>query len=342
MRRYLWAISIAACSAMMPAQSLAAKPAPAEATGVKAKSTWVVPRTVDGQPDLQGVWSNASNIPLERPKALGSKEFYTPEELAALRAVKTGRSPDIAPIPEAHYDLSQFGLDNKWVKVAPNLRTSLIAGPEGRVPPYTPEAAQRVAARAVYRREHLYDSAQDRSLSERCIMWGNEGAPMLPQGYNSNLQIFQSAHTVAILQEMIHDVRIIPLDNRPHLAAGVEQWAGDSRGHFEGNTLVVDTTNFNREKEFRGSTDRLHVTERFTRTGPDALVYQFTVEDPATWTKPWSGEVPMVHANGRIYEYACHEGNLGMPDILSGARAEEKKAAEKMEEAKKRAAEAGQ
>ena len=324
MRRYLLAISIAVCSVMTLGQSVAAKPGPA----AKTKSTWAVPRTVDGQPDLQGVWSNASNIPLERPKELGAKEFYTEAEAKEAEEGRGDRAPDRVVLPEAHYDMNQFGLANKYVHMAPNLRTSLVVGQEGRVPPLTPEAAKRVAARAANTREHLFDSYEYRGLSERCIIWGNEGAPMLPQGYNSNLQIFQSAGTVAILQEMIHDVRLIPLDKTPHLTEEIQQWAGDSRGHWEGDTLVVETANFTGRTALRGASDRLHVTERFTRTGPDSVVYQFTMDDPSTWTKAWSGEVPMTKANGRIYEYACHEGNLGLPNILKGARAEERRGPE--------------
>ena len=191
------------------------------------------------------------------------------------------------------------------------------------MPPLLPEQAKRVAARAAFNREHLFDGPENRGLAERCILWGSEGPPMLPVGYNANLQIFQNADHVAILQEMIHDARMIPTNNQPHLS-GVRQWFGDSRGHWDGDTLVVDTTNFTDRTAFRGSTEKLHVTERFTRVNANTIIYQFTVEDPAAWAKPWSGEVPMLRTAGPIFEYACHEGNLGMPNILSGARAEEK------------------
>jgi hypothetical protein len=299
-----------------------AKPLP----DAKTKTAWNVPRTPDGHPDLQGVWSNASLTPLERPKQLGAKEFYTEEELAALKARPGGtRASDRAPTVEAHYDLSQFGLDSSQFKLAKNLRTSIIVGSDGRVPPLLPERAKVVAARAAYNREHLFDGPENRGLAERCILWGSEGPPMLPVGYNANLQIFQNADHVAILQEMIHDARVIPTNRQPHLSSGVRQWFGDSRGHWEGDTLVVDTTNFNDKTAFRGSTENLHVTERFTLTAQNTILYQFTVEDPAAWAKPWSGEVPMLRTTDRIFEYACHEGNLGMPNILSGARAEEKK-----------------
>ncbi len=292
----------------------------------KTKAVWTVPRTPDGHPDLQGVWSNASLTPLERNKELGAKEFYTETELAELKARPGGtRAPDRAPTVEAHYDLSQFGLDSSQFKLAKNLRTSIIVGPAGRVPPLLPEQAKKVAARTAYNREHLFDGAENRSLSERCILWGSEGPPMLPVGYNANLQIFQNADNVVIMQEMIHDARVIPTGKQVHLSAGIKQWFGDSRGHWEGDTLVVDTTNFTGKTAFRGSSENLHVTERFTRVDADTILYQFTVEDATAWAKPWSGEVPMLRTTDRIFEYACHEGNLGMPNILSGARAEEKK-----------------
>ena len=288
---------------------------------VKTNTSWNVPRTADGHPDLQGTWSYASNTPLERPRELGNQEFYTEEELATKQGQK--RAADMAPVVEAHYDLSQFGLDNSWSKLAKNLRTSIVVGSDGRIPAMLPAAAAKAAARTAYNREHLYDSAENRSLSERCILWGTEGPPMLPLGYNANLQIFQTADELAVLQEMIHDARMIPFYAKPHLPASVKQWFGDSRGHWEGDTLVVDTTNYAAKTAFRGSGEKLHVTERFTRAGAETLVYQFTVEDPDTWDKPWSGEVPMRRINERIFEYACHEGNLGMPNILSGARAQE-------------------
>ncbi len=178
-------------------------------------------------------------------------------------------------------------------------------------------------------RGHEFDGPENRGLAERCIIWGAEGPPMLPIGYNSNLQIMQGEGYVAIMQEMIHDVRIIPTDGRPHVASSVRELMGDSRGHWEGNTLVVDTTNFTDRTAFRGSSENLHVVERFTRTDADTVLYQFTVDDPSTWAAPWSAEVPLAKIDGPIFEYACHEGNYGMPNNLSGARAEEKKLAEK-------------
>jgi hypothetical protein len=293
----------------------------------QAAKTWTPPRTPDGKPDLQGVYSNASVIPLERPKDLGSKEFFTKEEAEAYAAKVMAQKEVVAPgtYGDVHYSMAQFGLEKGQSKVASTIRTSLIVGPEGRVPPLLPAAQARVAARAAANKGHEFDGPENRSLGEQCILWPNEGPPMLPEGYNSNLQIVQGEGYVAVMQEMIHDVRIIPTDGRPHLPADVHQLMGDSRGHWEGNTLVVDTTNFTDRTAFRGSSENLHVVERFTRTDPDTVTYQFAVSDPSTWEKSWSGEVVMTKIAGPIFEYACHEGNYGMPNNLSGARAEEKK-----------------
>ena len=161
-------------------------------------------------------------------------------------------------------------------------------------------------------------------MSERCLLWASAGPPMLPTGYNNNYQIVQIPGYVVILVEMIHDARVIPLDGRPHLGPGVRQWLGDSRGHWEGNTLVVDTTNFNGKAAFRGSGENLHLSERFTLTDTDTIRYEFTVDDPTTFTRPWSAEIPMRKTHGPMYEYACNEGNYALADILAGARAEEK------------------
>jgi hypothetical protein len=168
------------------------------------------------------------------------------------------------------------------------------------------------------------DGPEDRPLAERCILWPTAGPPMLPSGYNNNYQILQTPRQVVILVEMIHDVRIIPLDARPHASPNIRQWLGDSRGRWEGNTLVVTTTNFTNKTNFRGSSENLRLTERFTRLDADTINYEFTVDDPTTFTKPWTAAVPMTKAEGPIFEYACHEGNYGMTNLLSGARAEEK------------------
>ena len=284
-------------------------------------------RTPDGQPDLQGIWTNLNNVPLERPKGLGAKEVYTQAELDAI--AKKPFQGDRAVLPEAHYDLSQFGLDANQGKAAPNLRTSLIVGPEGTVPPLTPEARQRLAAAAAKLKGHEFDGPENRPIGERCIVWPKEGPPMLSSSYNNDMQIVQAPGYVAILMEMIHDVRIIPTDGSPHAPASVRQWLGDSRGHWEGNTLVVDTTNFKEGFSFRGSTANIHVIERFTRSSDTTITYEFTVDDPATWTQPWSGQMQMAKIPGPMFEYACHEGNYGMANNLSGERALEAQAAAK-------------
>jgi hypothetical protein len=297
--------------------------------GVLAAEAYVVPRTPDGKPDLQGIWTNATVTPLERPRELGAREVYTDEEMEAVRKAAA------EPVPtaqrggtEAHYDFTQFGLDRTQAQIAFSKRTSLIVGPEGRVPPPLPAAQQRAADRAAANKGHEFDGPESRPFQERCIIWANEGPPMLPPGYNSYLQIVQSPGYVTILQEMIHDARVIPIDGRPHLPAGVRRWQGDSVGRWEGDTLVVDTTNFTEKTRFRGSSGALHVVERFTRVDENTIKYEFTVDDPSTWAKAWSAEMPLAKDKGPIYEYACHEANYGMPNNLSGARAVEKKAEE--------------
>ena len=320
-------------SAPLAAQSqVTAKPAP-------ASKGWTMPRTPDGKPDLQGTYSNATNVPVARPANLGAKEFYTDEADKAASAQAGGRGgrggaarPAAAADPEGnglavHYDTSQFGLGGPTVKRAASLRTSIITGPEGRVPALTPEAAKRAADRRTFQQVHQWDSAETRPLAERCITWGFEGPPMMPVGYNSTLQIVQGQGFVGIVQEMIHDTRVIPTDGRPHGPADVRRWMGDSTGHWEGDTLVVETVNFEPRMAIQGNavSDVAKVTERFTRVDADTVLYQFTVDDPKTWVKSFSGEYNMVKIDGSVYEYACHEGNYGMANNLSGARATEKK-----------------
>jgi len=307
--------------------AFAAKPAPgAPATATAAPSM----RTADGQPDLQGYWTNTTVTPLERPKDLGDKAFFTPEEADAYakRQLATPEPTGPGTYADVHYNMAQFGLEKSQSKVVANVRTSLITDPpDGRVPPIIPEARKRNDDRAAKNKGHEFDGPENRGLAEQCIIWGNEGPPMIPVGYNSNLQIVQGPGYVAILQEMIHDVRVIPTDGSPHVSSNVRQWMGDSRGHWEGDALVVDTTNFTDKTAFRGSSENLHVVERFRRADADTILYQFTVDDPSTWTHSWSAEIPMTKIAGPIFEYACHEGNYGMANNLSGARAEEKKKA---------------
>jgi hypothetical protein len=318
-------------AAVLAAAALTIVPVSAWGQAAEGSGKYIAPRTADDRPDLQGYWTNGSITPLERPAELGDKAYYTDEEFAKeLTRVRQVAAEETEPGTQAdvHYDLSQFGLQ-RGADVVTNHRTSLIVDPaNGRIPAMKPEAQKRNADRNAYRQQHLYDGPEFRGLAERCILWGAEGPPMLPVGYNSNLQIVQSENHVAILQEMIHDARLIPLDNRPHPDGSVQQWFGNSVGHWEGETLVVDTKNFTDQTAFRGSSANLHVVERFTRVGPDTIRYEFTVDDPDTWDRPWSAEVPMSRIEGPIYEYACHEGNYGLPNILSGMRATERTAAE--------------
>ena len=331
----------------IPAVVLAAVlPAPLPVVGQATSSaakTWTPPRTPAGRPDLQGLWTMATFTPLERPAHLAGKEFFTEEEAAELRRVFTAEGVD--PLARTaineedeekrrnrlrqskesiHYD-NAIWLATTRPKGLSSRRTSLIVDPpDGRIPPLTPEAKKREADRAAARG---FDSHETRPLAERCIVWRHEGPPMLPPSYNDVLQIFQAPGYVAILQEMSNNgVRIIPLDGRPHLPANIRQFPGDSRGRWEGDTLVVDTTNFTDKTHFRGSTEALHVVERFTRVDADTILYEFTVEDPTSWTKPWSAEIPMMKTEGPLYEYACHEGNYDLSNILRIARALEKEA----------------
>jgi hypothetical protein len=283
-------------------------------------------RTPDGHPDLEGIWTSASVVPLERPANLKGKEFFTEQEAAenAKRVLGISSWERLGSQAPEHYNMSQYGLDLSQAKVASTLRTSLIVGPDGRVPPFTPEAQKRNAERAARNRGHQFDGPENRPLQERCLVYSTEGPPMLPAAYNSNLQIVQEAGHVAILQEMIHAARVIPTDGSAHLPAGIRLWSGDSRGHWEGDTLVVDTTNFTDKTAFRGSTAGLHLVERFTRLDKDTMVYEFTAEDPATWVRPWTAQIQLARIEGPIFEFACHEGNLGIANTLSGARAAEK------------------
>ena len=294
---------------------------------------WTLPRTADGQPDLEGIWSNATLTPLERPKGLGAKEFYTDQEFAefARRAKQgiVGKEAELgAANPQAlRYDLSLYGFDITKSTFASTKRTSLIVGVEGVVPPMLPEARKRAADRAAKNKGHEFDSYANRPLQERCIVMGQERNPMLP-GVNDNnlLQIVQGPGYVGLLHEINHSTRFIPIDGRPHLPQNIRQYQGDSVGHWEGNTLVVDTTNFTDLTPFRGSGEKLHLVERFTRVADDSIIYQFTAEDSTTWDKPWSAEIPMGRNKGPIYEWGCHEGNTMISTILNGARVQEEEA----------------
>jgi hypothetical protein len=296
----------------------------------QAPKSYTPPRTPFGQPDLQGVWTNTTITPLERPKDLGDKAVFTPEEAARYEKETNQRNDtdnrESSPEADVNRAYNQFWWD-RGTKVVGGLRTSLIVDPpDGRIPPLTEAAQKSMAALIASNREHSTDGPENRLLQERCLNWPTAGPPMLPSFYNNEYQIVQSPGSVAIVIEMIHDVRIIPLDGRPHLPSNIRQWMGDSRGHWDGNTLVVDTTNFTEKTRFRGADENLHLTERFTRVSPDVVLYEFTVDDPTAFTKPWTARIPMRQAKGPVFEYACHEGNYAMVDILAGARTAERKA----------------
>jgi len=295
-----------------------------------APKNWTPPRTAFGQPDLQGVWTNVTITPLERPVELGTKQFFTPEEAAKYERETNQRNNadnrESNPVADVNHAYNQFWWD-RGTKVASGLRTSLIIDPaNGRIPPLLPEAQKRMEEETSYARAHSTDGPENRALTERCLLWPTAGPPMLPSFYNNDYQIVQTSNAVAIVVEMIHDVRIIPLDGRPHLPGNIRQWLGDSRGHWEGNTLVVDTTNFTNKTRFHGADENLHLTERFTRVSPEMVLYEFTVDDPTVFTRPWSAQVPMTKTKGPVFEYACHEGNYAMVDMLAGARKAEQKA----------------
>jgi len=299
----------------------------------QAPKKWTAPRTPDGQPDLQGFWTNSSYSPLERPKNV-TKEFYSKEEALELeKKAAEQETEQTAPgtVADVHYDFTQFALDRNQSAHALNLRTSLIIDPaDGRLPPLTAEGEKRAADRAeAAKLVGRWDSAQSNELDDRCMIFVGAGPPMLPAGYNSNYQIVQAPGYVMILFEQNHDVRVIPLDGRPHIPRNMRQWTGDSRGRWDGNTLVVETTNFNGKNPLRGSSENLRVVERFTRLDADTIDYKFTVEDESTWTRPWTAALPLKKTVGPLFEHACHEGNYGLYNTLVGARLEEKKAAEK-------------
>jgi hypothetical protein len=284
------------------------------------------------------VWDYRTITPLERPSALSGKQFLTEDEAAVFEREENRRQNrdlidpakgglqyppgGIVPYNEFWYDRGNSVVDSK--------RTSLIVDPpDGRLPPLTPKGQKYADASAADDRETqlgriLADSYEDRPLSERCIL-SSGTLPIIPGPYNNNIRIIQSDGFVAILNEMIHEHRIIPLDKRPHLAQNMRRWLGDSRGHWEGDTLVVDTTNFSEKFNFRGASSTLHVVERFTRIGAETLQYEFRVEDPTIWTRPWTAVIPMRKSSEEMYEYACHEGNFALKNVLAGARAQERR-----------------
>ena len=296
------------------------------------------PRTAWGHPDLQGVWDFRTITPMERPEDLAGKEFLTTEEAAELeevRAAENAARDDQEP-DDIVGNYNTFWFD-RGDSVIGTRRTALVIDPpDGRIPALTPEAERSRAAMTEARKNTgpheptpggWVDDLGPNGLQVRCITGFNSGPPMTPGAYNNNVQVLQTPDAVVLLNEMNHNVRVVPLDGRPHI--GLRQWTGDSRGYWEGETLVVETTNFIRETSFMrgGASADLHLTERFTRVSPQVLLYEATIDDPATWTRPWKYEVPMQWNPEPLYEYACHEGNYAMEVILAGARAEEAEAA---------------
>ena len=300
---------------------------PVPLAGQAPAAAWTPPRTPWNEPDLQGIWDFATITPLERPSELAGKEVFTEEEAAEFERQTLERRNQDRRDGGAQADVARAYNQFWWdygTKVIGTKRTSLIVDPpDGKIPPLTPEGQKRAEARDAIR-GRLAEGPEDRSLAERCILGFNAGPPMAPSAYNNNVQIFQIPGYVVLLNEMVNDARIVSLNGRPHLPPDIRQWKGDSRGRWQGDTLVVDTSNFRDETNFRGASRNLQVVERFTRIDAHTLLYEFTVEDPTTWTRPWSAAVPMKKTDGPIFEYACHEGNYGMFNLLAGARAEEK------------------
>ena len=341
LRAFVTAISVAC---LVPA------PAAGQGQAQSDTETWTLPRTPDDQPDLQGYWTTQTFTPLERPEYLAGKEFFTEEETAALQQQLTAEG--VNPVARSainfeeaearekrlrqtqeniHYD-NAIWLGTSVPKGLSSRRTSLITDPpNGRIPPLTPKGAAQVAADQTRRQQRLthFDSYETRPLMERCIVWTHEGPPILPPAYNDIHQIFQTPDYVVLFTELAANApRIIPLDGRPHLPDTIRQFVGDSRGHWEGDTLVVESTNFVERRSHRGSTKFRRVVERFTRVAPDTIRYEFTIDDPTVWTRSWSGEVPMLRTAGPMFEYGCHEGNHDIRHILEIHRNLDKQAAD--------------
>ena len=293
-----------------------------------------VPQTPWGAPDLQGTWDFRTITPLQRPEDLGDKAFLTEEEAAQREKSAVDRAVRLwnkdAQRTEAGGNVG--GYNNFWMDQGTNIigtrRTSLIVDPpNGRLPDVTEAGRERAAAGRGSFGDDLPESYVDLSNADRCMTGFNAGPPITPGGYNQNMQLFQTEDYVVLLTEMVHTVRVVPLDGRPALDAGVRQWSGDSRGHWDGETLVVETANFDAKRGWRGSTPGMRLVERFTRVNEDTLLYEFTAIDPDTWVIPWTVELPMRRNELPLFEYACHEGNYAMDAMLGGARADERQAA---------------
>ena len=326
-------LAVAMTSAQTPATAPSGTASSSSARPASPPAKGAIPRTADGHPDLQGNWSFATITPLERPASLAGKAVLTEQEArelerqAAARADQDdGRQRGTAADVSRAYNDAWY---DSGTKVVGTMQTSIIIDPkDGRMPPMTPDGQARAAARLAARRARgPADDPESRSLAERCLIGFNAGPPLTPSAYNNNIQIVQTPAQAMIMTEMVHEARIVPLDGRPHLPSSIRQWMGDSRGRWEGDTLVVETTNFSEKNAYRGASPNLRLIERFTRTDASTLTYEFTVNDPETWTAPWTGRIPLLRLDENLYEYACHEGNRGMEGILKGARTEEREAA---------------
>ena len=346
-------VVVSAVAVLVTLVSSGAAPAVAQTAAV---------RTAWDAPDLGGIWDFRTITPLERPDELADQAFLTAEEAAALEQEVVDRNARLLERPpertkvadqvDTREDGTPGFYNNFWLdqgtRAVGTRRTSLIIDPpNGRIPALTPSGQQRAAASQAHRREHPADSWLDRSTSDRCLLGFNAGPPLSPIGYNQNLQIFQTPDQVVLLTEMVHTARVVPLDRRPPLDDAIRQWSGDARGHWEGDTLVVETSNFNSGRRWRSSsagaqtdpegldsvvgvydsTKSLTLVERFTRVDAATLEYEYTVTDPETWTRPWTASIPLQRTDVPMYEYACHEGNHSMYGILGGRRADEKAAA---------------
>jgi hypothetical protein len=313
-------------------QKAASKSAPAKKPGV-LKTPW-------GDPDLQGVWNDATSTPLQRPGGVGAKDILSDEEAAEFQAQLandlTRDRRDGGPEADVNRAYNDHWMDARRLKITADHRTSLIVDPpDGRIPPLAPLSPERQKARATRAaanarfNQGLPDTFLDMSLPVRCVI-RTDSPPYLPTIYNNDFHIFQSPGYVVISPEMIHSARVIPLDGRPHLGTNLHQWLGDTRGHWEGSTLVVETTNFRTDDGVifqNANPETFRITERFTRVAADSLNYEFTVEDPKTWTKPWTALIPWtkIDPNEQMYEYGCHEDNYDIVHFLTGARLREKK-----------------
>ena len=315
-----WRLGIAACAIL-----IGAVPAFAQTATRASASHWRVPRTPDGRPDLQGTWTNNTATPLVRPADFAGKRYFTQQEAAEFERTWLDRLVKTLPeVDRIGADLSEVWFDR--AKVVPDRRTSLIVEPEtGLLPPLVQAARDRIAAR----RPRDYDDPESRSLGERCLLGADAGGlsmgpPIVPNPFAMNYyRIVQTSTYVMIFGELVHDARIIRIGGE-HLQQSIRRWFGDSVGHWEGDTLVVDTTNVSEKVQYRGSTGRIHVVERLTRVGPSTIKYRATVDDSDTWSTPWTMEVPFEATSARLFEYACHEHNYAMEGGLRGARAEEK------------------